>query len=249
MTTPPLTARTAIVTGGSRGIGKAISLALAEAGAKVVVAARSDTESTLSGTIRETVAEIEAAGGKALAVKCDVTSGSDVNAMVQAAVEAYGSVDILVNNAGMLYGPNFMDTDLDDFDNLWRVNVLGPLLCARAVLPHMIERRRGSIISISSSLADSNNPHNNIYSASKAALNRMMFKLATEVREHDIAVNLIYPGLIGSEGMVARVGARFAERLPLPVIVGPPVVWAAGQTAESVTGQILDVDGFGSEWP
>ncbi len=245
-----LSGKTAIVTGSSRGIGKAISLALSQAGASIVIAARSEKESpNLPGTIHSTADEIKNFGGKAIAVRCDVTEDDEVKNMVEQAMEAYGAIDILVNNAGVLHGASFLNTDISDFNNIWRVNVLGPFLCTKAVLPHMISRKAGSIINISSGLAESTHPRNNAYSASKAALNRMMLKLSEEIAEHNIAVNLIYPGMIRSEGMIARVPGDILDRLPPPSVVRPAVVWLAAQDAASYTGKIVQANTFGSEWP
>lgn len=195
-----LSGKTAIVTGSSRGIGKAISFALSQAGANVVIAARSEEESpAFPGTIYKTVEEIKGLGGKALAVRCDVTEDGEVKSMVEQAVETYGAIDILVNNAGVMLGSSFLETGGADFSNSWRVNVLGPFLCTKAVLPHMIPRKSGSIVNISSGMAESNQPHSIIYSMSKVALNKMMLKLAAETTEYNIAVNLLYPhGSVGA---------------------------------------------------
>ncbi len=219
-------------------------------GAKVVVAARTEDDATgLPGTIHRTVEEIQAAGGKALAVRCDVTDAGEVATMVAAATDAFGAIDILVNNAGLLHGATFGDTDPADAERILRVNVLGPFLCARAVLPPMADRRTGSIINISSGLAESTHPGNNLYSASKAALDRMMIKLAGEVAGDNIAVNLVHPGMIRSEGIISRVPREMADRLPAPAVVGPPVVWLADQDAASFSGRIVQVSAFGTEWP
>lgn len=244
-----LSGKTAIVTGGSRGIGKAIALALARAGANVVIAARTERENpSLPGTIQKTVDDIRTAGGHSIAVRCDVIDAAQVKSMAETALHTYGAIDVLVNNAGLLHGMDFLHTEPADFENVWRVNVLGPFLCTRAVLPHMMERKRGSIVNISSGLAESTSPHNNIYSASKAALDRMMIKLAGEIAEYNIAVNQVYPGMIRSEGMMARMpGNPMLENLPLPATVGPPVVWLAAQPA-SFTGQICRVAEFGKGW-
>lgn len=245
-----LAGKTAIVTGASRGIGKAISLALAQAGANVVIAARTEKESpTLPGTIHKTAEEIKRLGGKALPVRCDVTIAEEVQNMVERALSTFGAIDILVNNAGILGGSKFLETKIEDFNNIWQVNVLGPFLCTGTVLPHMISRKSGSIISLSSSLAETTYADSNAYSASKAALNRMMLKLAAEVAEHNIAVNLLYPGLTRSEGLVARMpSGRLANASP-PSLVGPPAVWLAAQTATSFTGRIVEAREFGSKWP
>jgi len=104
-------------------------------------------------------------------------------------------------------------------------------------------------VNISSGLAQSENPHNNIYSASKAALDRMMIKLASEVAEYNIAVNLIYPGMIGSEGMLVRIPKEMVDQLPRPSIMGPPVAWLAAQKGDTFTGKIVQAGTFGTEWP
>jgi citronellol/citronellal dehydrogenase len=245
-----LSGKTAIVTGSSRGIGKAISLALAQAGANVVIAARSEEEPpSLPGTIYKTMEEIQAIGGKALPVRCDVTAVDEVQSMVDKAISTFGTIDILVNNAGILHPATFLQTEIIDFEDIWRVNVFGVFLCTRAVLPIMIERKSGSIVSISSGLADSTISMNSAYSASKAGLNRMMFKLAVEVAEHNIAVNLIYPGMIRSEGMIIRAQPETLKTLPPTSIVGPPAVWLAAQNATSYTGKICQVKTFGTDWP
>jgi NAD(P)-dependent dehydrogenase (short-subunit alcohol dehydrogenase family) len=245
-----LSGKTAVVTGASRGIGKAISLALARAKANVVVTARTeDDSSSLPGTIYKTTKEIEDLGGKALPVRCDVTVADEVQNLVEKAVNAYGDIDILVNNAGVLYAASFLEAEISDFNNVWQVNVLGPFLCTRAVLSLMIPRKSGSIVNISSILAESTNSPHNVYSASKAALTRMMLKLAAEVAEHNIAVNLIYPALTRSEGLIARRSNDMLDDLPHPSVVGPPAVWLAAQDAASYTGKICHVNTFGSDWP
>jgi len=246
-----LSGRTAIVTGASRGIGKAISLALAKAGANVVIAARTEKESpTLPGTIHKTAKEINKLGYNAIAIRCDVTIHEEVQNMIERALSTYGIIDILVNNAGVLQGARFQETKLEDFINIYQVNVLGPFLCTKAILPHMVSHKSGSIVNISSGLAESTNPSNNIYSASKAALNRMMLKLAAEVQEHNIAVNLLNPGLTLTEGLIARTPPEemLASASP-PSRVEQPTVWLAAQTAMSFSGRIVEASTFGDKWP
>lgn len=245
-----LSGKTAIVTGASRGIGKAISLALARAGAKVAVVARTvDDANTLPGSIHKTVTEIKKIGGSALPVRCDVTSEGDVRAMVKTVVNSYGRIDILVNNAGIFKMAKFMDTSLADFVDTWLINVQAPFLCTRAVLPVMLAQKSGSIISISSGLAESEHPNYSAYAASKAALNRMMIKLASEVAEANIAVNVLKPGGIRSEGMIAIATDEMLARMPAPEIMGPPTVWLAAQNAGSFTGKLVTPIAFGTEWP
>ena len=144
--------KVAIVTGASRGIGKAIALGFAKEGAKVVVAARSETapNEKLPGTIHETVAEIEKLGGEAIAVRCDVTDEASVAAMVEAALQRFGRIDILVNNAAIDFPFPAREMPLKRWDIVLKVNATGPFLCAKAVLPSMIAQGGGSIVNITS---------------------------------------------------------------------------------------------------
>lgn len=245
-----LSGKTAIVTGASRGIGKAISLALARAGANIVVVARTmDDSNTLPGTIQKTVAEIENSGGVALPVRCDVTSEDEVREMVETTISTYGAVDILVNNAGIFKMANFIETSPADFIDTWQINVFAPFICTQAVLPIMLAQKSGSIISISSGLAESEHPTYNAYAGSKAALNRMMIKLASEVAEANIAVNVLKPGGISSPGMIAIASDERLSQMPAPETMGPPAVWLAAQDAGSFTGKLVAPGAFGTEWP
>jgi len=131
--------KVAIVTGASRGIGKAIALDFAREGARVVVAARTEVEGKLSGTIHNTVKEIESFGGKALALKCDVTSEKEVENMVRRALDQFGGISVLVNNAAVGYYKTLLETPLKHWDLIMKVNVGGPFICIKAVLPTMIE--------------------------------------------------------------------------------------------------------------
>jgi len=213
-----LSGKTAIVTGGARGIGKAIALALARAGSNIVIADLLEKDSpSLPGTIYKTSEEIKDLGGKVLPIRCDVMAAGEVENMVEKAMNTYGAIDILVNNAGVFNGASFLETEISVFCNVWQVNVLGPFLCTRAVLPLMIPGKSGSIVNISSPLAHSTTPGLCVYSTSKAALDRMMLKLATEVAEHNIAVNLLYPPEIRSEGLIAILPPNYVDRLPPPI--------------------------------
>ena len=245
-----LSGKTAIVTGASRGVGKAISLALAQAGANVVVVARTvDDSNTLSGTIHQTVTEIENLGGVALPVRCDVTGEDEVRKMVETVVNSYGTIDILVNNAGIFRPLNFMETTMTDFLDTFLINVQSPFICTQAVLPLMLAQKSGSIINVSSSLAESEHPVYSAYAGSKAALNRMMIKLASEVAEANIAVNVLKPGGMSSEGMIAIATDEALSRMPSPETMGPPTVWLAAQDAGSYTGKLVAPIDFGTKWP
>ena len=196
-----------IVTGGSRGLGKAIAIGLSKAGAAIVIAARTEKENNnLSGTIYSTAEAIKASGAEALAVRCDVTDEDSVNRMVQQTLNAYGRIDILVNNAGVAFYYPLIDTPAKRWELVIRVNLLGAFLCSKAVLPHMMRQKNGSIINISSLAADERDegavPTGLAYAASKAALDRMTYGLASEAGKYNIAVNALKPHkVVDTDGM------------------------------------------------
>jgi citronellol/citronellal dehydrogenase len=199
--------KVAIVTGGSRGLGNGFALGLAREGANIVVAARSETESKLPGTIYKTAEEVKALGRRALAIKCDVSSEESVNAMVQKTLDEFGRIDILINNAAVAYWPPVTETPLKRFELVLRVNVIGAFACVKAVLPTMINQKSGSIINISSLAANKRvRGFSGIsYGTSKAALERFTWGLAAELGPYNIAVNAIKPlKPIATEGMVAN---------------------------------------------
>jgi NAD(P)-dependent dehydrogenase (short-subunit alcohol dehydrogenase family) len=149
-----LEGKVAIITGASRGLGKAFALDFAREGADVVVAARTETEGNIPGTINQTADEIEAIGRRALAVRCDVTKEESVEEVVKKTLDEFGRIDVLVNNAGVAWWPPITETPLKRFELVLRVNLIGAFLCVKAVLPTMIEQKRGSIINISSLAAN-----------------------------------------------------------------------------------------------
>jgi len=181
----------AVVTGGGRGIGRAIAQTLAQAGARVAVLARSQEE------LQQTVNLIEAAGGQARAFVADVTDTNGVARAFQEIDQALGAVDLLVNNAAVLrpFGP-LWENDADEWWRGMEVNVRGPLLCTRAVLPQMIARRRGRIINIASGAGAMGAPYYSSYIVSKTALIRMTECLALETAAHGLAVFAISPGTV-----------------------------------------------------
>jgi citronellol/citronellal dehydrogenase len=202
-----LRGKVAIVTGSSRGLGKAIAIGLAKEGANVVIAARSQSDNKeLPGTIFQTADEIKGLGSDAVAIACDVTSEESVTNMVQKTLERFGHIDILVNNAGIAFYYPILETPVKRWEIVFKVNLLGAFLCSKAVLPNMIERKRGSIINISSLAADERDegtvPTGVAYAASKAGLDRMTVGLATEVGRYNIAVNAIKPHrVVNTDGM------------------------------------------------
>lgn len=199
--------KVAIVTGGSRGLGKEIALGLSKEGANVVIAARTEKGSKeLPGTIYETAENIKASGSDAMAVKCDVTDEESVNSMVQKTMEKFGQIDVLVNNAGIAFYYPIIETTVKRWELVVKVNLLGAFLCSKAVLSHMIEQKSGSIINISSLAADERDegtvPTGVAYAASKAGLDRLTLGLATEVGKYNIAANAVKPHkVVNTDGM------------------------------------------------
>ena len=241
----------AIVTGASRGLGRAIAKAYAAEGASVVICARSRSTAGLAGTLEQTAAGISSDGGEVLAVDCDVTDESQVNEMVLQAVDRYGRIDVLFNNAGvMVLGETLLEIDAARWQQLMTVNVTGPYLCSRAVVPVMMEQRRGSIINIGSRMAtDPKQGGGVLYSASKAAVHMFSYCLADEVRDHNIAVNILSPGGLRSEGSAAIPWTQrdWHERVD-PSAIGPCAVYLALQDASTFTGQLASRFDFGTTW-
>lgn len=246
-----LQGKVAIVTGASRGIGKAIAIGFAREGAKVVLAARTvePKEGRPEGTILETAREIEALGGVALPVQCDVTKEEDVNRMVEEARRAFGGVDILVNNAGVAFPVPILETTLKQWELALKVNLTGAFLCSKAVAPLMIQRGRGSIINISSLAADEKDlgtVYTGVaYAVAKAGLDRLTWGLASELGKYNIAVNALKPKRpVDTEGM--RFWTKEEERrgwVP-PDNMVKCAVFLAMQDAKGVTGVVATDEEF-----
>jgi len=240
-----LDGKVAIVTGASRGIGKAIAMGLARAGTHVVLAARSEVAKAggLEGTIHDTAKAIESQGRQALPVKCDVTEEASVNAMVETAVARFGRVDVLVNNAGVAFFYPIAETPLKRWEMVLKVNLTGAFLCAKAVLPLMVNQKSGSIINISSLAADErdggNVPTGVAYAVAKAGLDRFTWGLAVETGKHNIAVNCVKPKEpVDTEGM--RFWSKEEDRngwVSADKMV-KCAVFLAAQDASGVTGTV-----------
>ncbi len=241
----------AVVTGSSRGLGRAIAREFAREGASVVVSARPSSPTGLEGTAEETAQAIEAEGGEAFALPCDVSDEAQVRSMVERAVDRYGKIDVLVNNAGMMVlGESIMEIDPARWDRLMATNVRGPYLVSRQIVPVMIERGGGNIINIGSRMGSASISGGGVlYSSSKAALHMFSLCLAEELKEHNIAVNVLSPGSLKSEGSSAIPWAQhdWHERVE-PEVAGPSAVYLALQDAGSMTGQIVQRAEFGKTW-
>jgi len=236
-----LTGKVAIVTGGSRGLGKAMAVELAREGADIAVAARTveSGQSRLPGTIHETVREIEQSGGKAISIRCDVTKEEDVNEMVRQVIAHFGHVDILINNAGIGMPKSFLKMTTRNWDLLMNVNLKGTFLCAKAVLPHMTERGSGNIINLSSVLAVQIK-YSIVYGASKAAIERLTLGLAKEMVKYNISVNALRPSFTVTEAVTIELPDLDTSGWQKPEMWGKYAAMVAARDAGSLTGKILD---------
>jgi len=197
--------KVSIVTGGGRGIGKAISMAFASEGATVVIAART------SSTLEDAIEEIESGGGRAKAIQTDVSDERQVQRLVAETINDYGKVDILVNNSG-IGGPtvNVVDLRLQDWNEVLAINLTGSMLCAREVLKRMIPRKKGNIINIGSDGGRFGYPMRSPpYCVSKWGIIGLTETLAVEVGQYDIRVNCISPAAVKGERLINVVTGRF----------------------------------------
>ena len=254
-TAQPLLGRVAIVTGASRGLGKYYAMALAEAGAKVVVASRSDQPARLAGTNHETVDAIRRAGGEAIAVKCDVSVTNDLQFLVGEAVYRFGRIDVLVNNAANAQRMPFFNVTPDWWDNYFNTNLRAAYFTAQAAAPHMMRQGGGSIINITSGagtapMNETMLAHHGLYMISKGALDRLTVYLSQELRPCNIAVNALSPGAVETDGLVDRVPQRLRDksgldfREPSVALVKNGIVTLALQDAGGMTGQVVNSDDF-----
>ena len=248
----PLEGKVAIVTGGKRGIGKAIALAFAEAGADVVVSTRvfKDDRDDLGAV----AGEIEKLGRRSLAIQADVSQKADVDNLVQKTMDEFGVIDILVNNAGNSSGTPLLEISEDEWDKLIDVHLKGHYLCSQAAGRQMVERKRGNIINMASiegvkAVRDSANP----YSISKAGISLFTRGLARELAKHNIRVNAIAPGWTKTDMMrwaytEPKNLKYFEDRIPMgrmgePSEIASVALFLASDASSYVTGQTIVVDG------
>lgn len=236
-----LEGKTAIVTGASRGLGKAMALELARAGARVAIAARTvdSKDSRLPGSIHETVDQIARQGGKAVAVRCDVTKDEDVENLVAKVHREFGRVDVLINNAGITTPEPVAKLTTKKWDLVLGVNLRGTFLCSKAVIPRMLEQGSGHIINLSSVLAQ-RIKYSVVYGVTKAAIDRFTLGLSDELKNNNVAVNALRPDFTVTEAVTTFLKDVDTSGWQRPEMWGKYAALVAAQDAEHLTGRILD---------
>jgi len=240
-----MTNRTAFITGASRGIGRACALSLAQAGARVAVAARNvDQLETLAG-------EIRSAGHAAFAVPIDLGNSESIKEAIAKAARDFGPIAILVNNAGITKDGLAMRMKKDDWDTVIATNLTGAFLAIQQVLPGMMRERWGRIINISSVVGEMGNPGQANYVASKAGLIGLTKSIAQEMGSRNITVNAVAPGFVETDmtqGLSKELKDKMLANIPLkrigrPEDVAAAVRFLASEEASYITGHVLDVNG------
>ena len=237
--------KVALITGASQGIGRETALALAQAGAKVAVAARNEEK------LAALVSEITATGAEALAIKMDVANADEVKAGFKQLLEKFGRLDILVNNAAITRDGLAMRMKQDDWDAVLRTNLTGAHLCIQQALPPMMKARAGRIINITSVVAQSGNAGQANYVAAKAGLIGLTKAIAIEIASRNITVNALAPGFIETpmtDVLPDAVKEQLKTRIPLgrmgtPRDVTSAILFLASDEAAYITGHVLNVNG------
>ena len=238
--------KTAVVTGGSRGLGRAVCLELAAGGANVVLCYAGNESAA-----NETVGACEALGSKAIAIRCNVADSGEVKALMDAAIQAFGRIDILVNNAGITRDGLLMMMKESDFDDVINTNLKGTFLCMKAVSRQMMKQRYGRIVNLSSVVGLRGNAGQVNYAASKAGVIGMTKSLAKELASRGVTVNAVAPGFMETDMTAAMPeAAKTATLAAIPMgrmgaaeNVAKAVAFLASEEAGYITGQVLAVDG------
>lgn len=241
-----LKGKTAVVTGGGRGIGRAVCLELATQGADVVLCYAGS-----EATARQTAAACEAMGVRALTVRCDVSSPQQVARLMETALQEFGRIDILVNNAGITRDGLLMSMKEEDFDQVIAANLKGTFLCMKAVSRQMVKQRYGRIVNLSSVVGLRGNAGQVNYAASKAGVVGMTKSAAKELAGRGVTINAVAPGFIDTDmtaAMPERARAATLASIPMGKMgaaedVAKAVAFFASDSAAYITGQVLCVDG------
>ncbi|HML31443.1 3-oxoacyl-[acyl-carrier-protein] reductase [Sporomusa sphaeroides] len=241
-----LDGQVAIVTGASRGIGRAVVIALAKVGAKVVINYAGNAEAA-----EEVRTFITDNGGQAITVKADVADADAVDSLVKQAIDTYGKIDILVNNAGITRDSLLMRMKDEDWDAVMNTNLKGIFYCTKAVTKSMMKQRSGKIINMTSVVGLMGNAGQANYAAAKAGVIGFTKSMAKELASRGITVNAIAPGFIATDmthGLSEQVKVDLEAKIPLSRLgeaedVAAAVVFLASQSANYITGQTLNVDG------
>ena len=222
--------KVALVTGAGRGIGKAISLVFAAEGANLIICSRTKAQ------IEETAKAIRAAERECLVVVAAVDKEADVTRMVKDGLDRFGKIDILVNNAGISNPKPFLETSMPDWDEALTVNLKGVVLCTRAVLPHMLQRKAGRIINIASAAGVRGLPGSPAYTASKFAVVGLTQALADEIVDKGVRVNVICPGPVKTELFDSSPVKDFLLKNPAALLMMEDVTGAALYLASDLSG-------------
>ncbi|MCB2289704.1 SDR family oxidoreductase [Clostridium sp. CS001] len=241
-----LKGKVAIVTGASRGIGKGIAIALAKAGACVVINYKSNDEAA-----EEALKEIRELGAYAMKIKGDVSDYEFSKQMIKTTVEKLGKIDILINNAGISKVGLFMDAVPQEWDSVLNVNLMGTINCSHNAVKEMIKQKNGSIINISSMWGNVGASCEVIYSASKGAINSFTKALAKELAPSNIRVNAIAPGVIDTEmnkWLSAEDRKSLVDEIPMMKFgevddIGNLVTFLVSENSKYITGQVITIDG------
>jgi NAD(P)-dependent dehydrogenase (short-subunit alcohol dehydrogenase family) len=237
----PLQDKVVLITGSSKGLGRALAHAYAGAGARVVINARG------AAALEATRSELAAKQAQVLALPADATQPNDISRLVESARSHFGGIDVLINNAGILGPsprPNMDEFAAGDLAEIFRANVIGPVLMTQAVLPLMLERKSGLIINITSDAGQTGYPGWGGYGASKAALELITESWAAELEGTGVRINAVNPGDLQTEmHQLAFPGEDISDRLD-PFSVTDIFLWLASDAAATVTGQRFDAPGF-----
>ncbi|MBU5214900.1 SDR family NAD(P)-dependent oxidoreductase [Heyndrickxia oleronia] len=245
-----LSGKVILITGASTGIGRATAELLASKGAKVIVNYRSNEKSAL-----EVVQCIQENGGEAIAIQADVTNKDQVNAMVDRALASFGTIDVLINNAaGGIRQSTFMEASEKLWEEAYRLNIISVLLCSQAVLKHMIPRKKGKIINISSTAARIGGAGESIhYASTKGALNTMTIGMSRELIEYGIIVNGVAPGVVETpfhekfapnDDRLTRMSSTIPiKRIAKPIEIAESIAFLSSDASNYILGEIINVSG------